>query len=101
MLAYVVERGVLGLVGFLLFHAVLLRWGGRLLVAPGRATETYRALGPAVAANLVFSMSHETLHFRHIFVLYAMVAAAYVVVTRPKPAAEPPEPVREPASASS
>jgi hypothetical protein len=54
-----------------------------------------------VAANLVFSMSHETLHFRHIFVLYAMVAAAYVVVTRPKPAAEPPEPVREPASASS
>jgi hypothetical protein len=102
MLAYVVERGVLGLVGFLLFHAVLLRWGGQLLVAQGRATETYRALGPAVAANLVFSMSHETLHFRHIFMLYAMVAAAYVVVTRPKPAAaEPPEPVREPAAASS
>jgi O-antigen ligase len=81
LLAYLVERGVLGLVGFLLFHAVLLRWSGRLLVAEGRAIDTYRGLGPAVTANLVFSMSHETLHFRHIWVMYAMVVAAYVVVT--------------------
>jgi hypothetical protein len=100
MLAYLVERGVLGLVGFLMLHAVLLRLSGRLLVTQGRPVDTYRGLGPAVAANLAFSMSHETLHFRHIWVLYAMVAAAYTVVERRRPEAEAPAPVPEPASVS-
>jgi O-antigen ligase len=99
MLAYLIERGVLGLLGFLLFHAVLLRWSGRLLVAKGHPIDTYRGLGPAVAANLVFSMSHETLHFRHIWVMYAMVAAAYTVVASRRPVAEPgtSAPAKEPA----
>ncbi|HJU03381.1 MAG TPA: O-antigen ligase family protein [Actinomycetes bacterium] len=103
MLAYLVERGVLGLLGFVLFHAVLIRGSGRLLVAKGRPIEIYRGLGPAVVANLVFSMSHETLHFRHIWVMYAMVVAAYTVVADRRPAVEPaaaPAPAPEPASVS-
>ena len=41
-----------------------------------------RGLGAAVVATLVFSMSHETLHFRHVWVLYAMLWAAYTVVSK-------------------
>jgi O-antigen ligase len=81
LLAYIVERGVLGVVGFLLLQAILLGWSGRLLVAEGRGRDTYRGLGAAVVANLVFSMSHEMMHFRHVWVLYAMLAAAYLVVS--------------------
>jgi hypothetical protein len=99
LLAYLVERGVLGLIGFLMLHAVLLGWCGRLLVAEGRGRDVYRGLGPAVVANLVFSMSHETLHFRHVWVLYAIVAAAYVVVATRNRAIPPAERALEPVSA--
>jgi O-Antigen ligase len=99
LLAYLVERGVLGLIGFLMLHAVLLGWSGRLLVAEGRGRDVYRGLGPAVVANLVFSMSHETLHFRHVWVLYAIVAAAYVVVATRNRAIPPAERALEPVSA--
>jgi O-antigen ligase len=86
-LAYLLERGVLGLLGFLALHRVLLGWGGRLLVAEGRTSEVMRGLGPAVVANLVFSMSHETLHFRHVWILFAMVWAASTVVSERQRAA--------------
>jgi O-antigen ligase len=89
LLAFLVERGVLGLLGFLALYKALLGWGGRLLVAEGRGRDVFRGLGPAVVANLVFSMSHETLHFRHIWVLYAMVWAAYAIVSERERAAEP------------
>jgi O-antigen ligase len=81
LFAYIFERGVLGLLGFLALHKVLLSWGGRLLVTKGRTQDVMRGLGPAVVANLVFSMSHETLHFRHVWILFAMVWAAYTVVS--------------------
>jgi len=67
---------------------VLLGWGGRLLVAEGRTQDVMRGLGPAVVANLVFSLSHETLHFRHVWILFAMVWAAYTVVSERQRAAE-------------
>jgi O-antigen ligase len=88
-LAYLLERGVLGLLGFLALHKALLGWGGRLLVTEGRTQDVMRGLGPAVAANLVFSLSHETLHFRHVWLLYAMVWAACAVVSRRQRAAGP------------
>jgi O-antigen ligase len=81
-LAYLLERGILGLLGFIALHKVVLGWGGRLLVSNGRGPRTMRALGAAVVANLVFCLSHETLHYRHVWVLYGMVWAAYTVVSR-------------------
>jgi hypothetical protein len=100
LLAYTIERGVLGIIGLLLLQGAFLGWSGRLLVTKGRGRDVYRGLGGAVAANVVFSMSHETLHFRHVWVMYAMVAAAYLVVSKrgqeagPQEAPEPraPEP---------
>lgn len=92
LFAYVIERGVLGLLGFLALHKVLLSWGGRLLMTRGRAQDVMRGLGPAVLANLVLSMSHETLHFRHVWMLFAMVWAANRVVSERQPPAEPEEP---------
>jgi O-antigen ligase len=98
LLAYIIERGVLGVVGFLLLQAILLGWSGRLLVAEGRGRDAYRGLGAAVVANLVFSMSHEMMHFRHVWVLYAMVAAAYLVVSTREPTAEAQAPAPDTAS---
>jgi hypothetical protein len=59
-----------------------------LLGADGSGRDTYRGLAAAVVANLVFSMSHETMHFRHVWVLYAMVAAAILVVSARERTAE-------------
>jgi O-antigen ligase len=99
LFAYLIERGVLGLIGFLALHKVLLGWGGRLVVARGRAHEVMRGLGPAVLANLVFSMSHETLHFRHVWILYAMVWAASTVVSERQSFAKPEAAILEPVGA--
>jgi O-antigen ligase len=88
LLAYIVERGVLGVVGYLMLQAILLGWSGRLLGAEGSGRGTYRGLAAAVVANLVFSMSHETMHFRHVWVLYAMVAAAILVLSARERTAE-------------
>jgi O-antigen ligase len=79
--AFLIERGILGLLGFVALHVALLRWGGRLLVSGGPHRDAMRGLGAAVVANLAFSMSHETLHFRHVWVLYAMLWAAYTIVS--------------------
>jgi O-antigen ligase len=80
--AFLIERGILGLLGFIALQVTLLRWGGRLVTSEGRGQDTMRGLGAAVVASLVFSMSHETLHFRHVWVLYAMLWAAYTVVSK-------------------
>jgi len=80
LIAYLIERGVLGFVGILALYAALLRWGGRLLVARGRGPDTMRGLGAGVAANLLMSMSHETMHFRHVWVLFALCWVALTVV---------------------
>jgi O-antigen ligase len=96
--AFLIERGILGLLGFIALQVALLRWGGRLLMAAGRGQDTMRGLGAAVVATLVFSMSHETLHFRHVWMLYAMLWAAYAVVrARQRTAQSQPERVPAPA----
>jgi len=80
VIAYLIERGVLGLAGILVLYGALLRWGGRLLLAEGRGPATMRGLGAGVAANLLMSMSHETMHFRHVWVLFALCWVAVTVV---------------------
>jgi O-antigen ligase len=87
-LAFLIERGVLGLLGLLTLTAVLLAWSSRLLVGDppdGRAGWLRPAwLGGAVAANLVLATNHESFHFRHVWVLLGLVwAATQLVASRP------------------
>lgn len=63
-LALLVERGIVGALGFVAFVLVLWRW------APKNGV--FRALALAVAAGAVF---RETLHFRHLWVFLALALA--------------------------
>lgn len=99
-IAYLIERGVLGFVGILVLYVVLLRWAGGLLVAGGRGPDAMRGLGAGVAANLLMSMSHETMHFRHVWVLFALCWVAVTVAAgrqrAPAAAAPVPPPAHRP-----
>jgi O-Antigen ligase len=99
-LSVTIERGLLGLIAYLAICWMLVRWSGRLLVAEGDGRATHRALGGAVWANLAFGLAHETYHFRHMWMLYALVWVAAHQITAAGPAAEaedaPVEPAPEP-----
>jgi O-antigen ligase len=79
-LAFLIERGLLGLLGLLAFCAIMLQWSGRLLApwpqedAGGRWSAA--GLAGAVVANLVLATNHESFHFRHVWVLFGLVWAA-------------------------
>ena len=79
-LAFLVERGLLGLLGLLTFCVIMLRWSGRLLAALPQedAGGRWRAAGlaGAVVANLVLATNHESFHFRHVWLLFGLVWAA-------------------------
>jgi O-antigen ligase len=88
--AFLIERGVLGLLGLLAFVAVLLRWSGRLLVdrlPDGRGGWSLAGLGGGVVANLVLATNHESFHFRHVWVLFGLTWAASQLVTGGRPGA--------------
>jgi hypothetical protein len=74
--AFLIERGVLGLLGLLGLCVALLRWSGRLLQADGEGRWRLAGLGGAVIANLTLAASHESFHFRHLWVLFGLVVAA-------------------------
>jgi len=82
-LAVLLERGVLGIVGLLLLGAGLAirvaRISGRGL-SPGYASVVPApgALAGAIVALGLSSFSHEVLHFRHVWVLFGIVAALYL-----------------------
>jgi O-Antigen ligase len=89
-LSITIERGLLGLVAYLAFCLILVRWGGRLLIAEGSGRATHRALAGAVWANLAFGLAHETYHFRHMWMLFALLwVAAHQADAAAEPAAEP------------
>jgi O-antigen ligase len=73
-LAFLIERGVLGLLGLVGLYAVLLRRSVLLFRTPGIGR--LRVLGPAVVANIADSFFHETLHYRHVLLLFALLWAA-------------------------
>jgi O-antigen ligase len=106
-LSVTIERGLLGLVAYLAFCLILVRWSGRLLVASGSGRATHRALAGAVWANLIFGLAHETYHFRHMWIVFALVwVAAHQAETAAEPAAQDaPAPLppsrREPSGAAS
>jgi O-antigen ligase len=78
--AFLIERGILGLLGLLALCAVVLRWSGRLLAArpPDDTSWRWRPAGLAggVIANLVLATNHESFHFRHFWLLLGLVWAA-------------------------
>jgi hypothetical protein len=82
-LAALLERGPLGLIGLLLLVSGLVARG--IIVAKGtlsRGFETVirhpHALLAAIVGSLVSSTVYELLHLRHLWVLFAFVAAVYL-----------------------
>jgi O-antigen ligase len=75
-LAFLIERGVIGLLGLLTLCGVLLRCSSRLLTVPVSDGLRVRALGGGVVANITISLTHETFHFRHTMALFALLWAA-------------------------
>ncbi|HEV8165909.1 MAG TPA: O-antigen ligase family protein, partial [Actinomycetota bacterium] len=94
-LAFLIERGVLGLLGLLAFCALVLRWSGRLLAAPPQDDADGRwrlaGLAGAVVANLVLATNHESFHFRHLWLLFGLVWAASRLAPEDTAAAGDPE----------
>jgi O-antigen ligase len=78
-LAFLLERGIAGLAALLVLLGVLLAWSGRLLRAGTTMLDGQRwrlqGLAAGVVANLVIALTHESYHFRHFWVLIAMVWA--------------------------
>jgi O-Antigen ligase len=91
-ISYAIERGVLGLLGLLALYWALFRWSGVLRRAQGAGRDTYRGLAAAMVVNLVNSITHETLHFRHVLVEFALLWVASGVVADRCRAAAPAEP---------
>jgi O-antigen ligase len=90
-LAFLIERGVVGLLGLLAFVVVLLRWSGRLLgdrLPDGRGGWSLAGLGGGVVANLVLATNHESFHFRHVWILFGLTWAASQLVTGGRPGAD-------------
>jgi O-antigen ligase len=89
-LAFLVERGVLGLAGLLWLYAALTRRAGRLSLA-GRSWGMWLpALGAGFVATAADAFFHEAFHYRHVVVLFALlvVAADLVRDERRHPAEE-------------
>jgi O-antigen ligase len=78
-LAALVERGILGLLALTWFVVAVLR-DGLPLLARNRivASGTWRPAGltAAIGVNLVIALTHESLHFRHLWVLLALTWVA-------------------------
>lgn len=80
LLSYFVERGVFALGGLILLDVLLIRWSWRLLMTGSAEGIRLQFLGASALANLLFSLSHQTLHFRHVWVAYALLWVAYDMV---------------------
>jgi O-antigen ligase len=91
VLAFLLERGVVGLTALLLLIGLVVRWSARLAragpVLLGGQIWRVQGLAAGVAANCVISFTHESFHFRHVWMLAALVWVAMDLVR--SPAAEP------------
>jgi O-antigen ligase len=87
ILAFLLERGVVGLAALLLLIGLIMRWCTRLARAgptqlDGRLWRL-QALPAAVAATIAISLTHESYHFRHLWMLLALVWVMTDLVTAP------------------
>jgi O-antigen ligase len=95
-LATLVERGALGFVGLmLLIGAVVTR---AISIDPRRLSPDFRRVVPSTApligalvAMTVSALTHEVLHYRHLWALLGILAAVHVFGRdeEPSPAVEP------------
>jgi O-antigen ligase len=88
-LAALLERGPLGFIGLLLLVSALLSKAISIVRAPlSRGFETVvhhpHALLAAIVGSLVSSTVYELLHLRHLWVLFAFVAAIYLWGREPR-----------------
>jgi O-antigen ligase len=93
-LAALLERGALGAVGLvLLWAAVLARCLPLCARAPNRsllaAVPRPELLVGAAIAAATFGWFHEAMHFRHVWAVLGLVAAASLIATTPTPAPRP------------
>jgi O-antigen ligase len=75
-LAFLVERGILGLAGLLWLYAALARRAGRLSLAGWRWEVWLPALGAGFMATVADAFFHEAFHYRHVVVLFALLFVA-------------------------
>lgn len=89
-LAGLLERGAVGLIGVLLLVSSVAWRSLSACAAPlsGRLTTAVvrpNALAGAVAGTLVAAAVYELLHLRHVWALFALVAAAYTLAQEASP----------------
>lgn len=72
-LAKLAENGPLGLSGYLALLTVMFVSLLRLRKLLPKSSPVYFGLAAAFAANLVHSLSIQTFHFRHVWLLYALI----------------------------
>lgn len=75
-LAFLVERGILGLAGLLWLYAALTRRAGRLSLTGWRWGVWLPALGAGFVATAADAFFHEAFHYRHVVVLFALLFVA-------------------------
>jgi O-antigen ligase len=87
VLAFLLERGIVGLAALILLVAVLVRMSFRLArvgtVRINGQVWHMQGLAAAVVANLAISLTHESYHFRHVWMLLALVWVATDLVAVP------------------
>jgi O-antigen ligase len=90
-LAFLVERGVIGFAGLLLLLGAL---GSILRHGLGHAGRDRQFLWAAALCgmfvfNLIDSVNHEVLHYRHVWLMFALIAAAEKLAGRRSSAMQP------------
>jgi hypothetical protein len=88
VLAFLLERGIVGLLALILLMSFLFRWTARLaragpVVLNGQLWRM-QAFAGAMAATIAVSLTHESYHFRHIWMLFALIWVAADLVAAPK-----------------
>jgi O-antigen ligase len=83
-LSFLVERGVIGFLGLLVFLGGfgLLLWNALFRTRDPVLFQTALALSGMFAFQLVDALSHEMLHYRHVWVLFGLIAAQERLVRR-------------------
>jgi O-antigen ligase len=86
-LAFLVERGIGGAVALAAFVLLLLYWSASLLVSrvPNRRRWVIGGLGGGIVANLVMAITHESFHFRHLWLLLALAWVCRRLAAAPAP----------------
>jgi O-antigen ligase len=78
-LSFLVERGIIGFFGIVLLFGAIARMLFRIMKTVDSKRELMWVIGlyGMFIFALSFSLTHETLHFRHVWCLFALIAVEY------------------------